>query len=49
MQLDLHAGPPTTGAGTYPDLLGLPVDPVPLTGLPSLASVGEDVPRPEET
>ena len=36
MQLGLHAGPPTTGAGTVPESVAcLPVDPVLLTGLPA--------------
>ena len=49
-QLGLHVSPPTTGAGTVPEPVAcLPVDPVPLNGLPCLASVGEDVPGPAVT
>jgi hypothetical protein len=44
-QLGLHVDPPTTEAGAVPESVAcLPVDPVPLTGPPCLASVGEAVP-----
>ena len=40
--LGLHSSPPT---GAVPDGF-LPVDSIPLSGLPCLASVGKDVPSP---
>lgn len=41
---------PTTGARAVPESVAcLPVDPLPLTGLPCLASVGEDEPSPAVT
>jgi hypothetical protein len=40
-------GPPSTGVGDVPGSVAyLPVDPIPLAGLPCLASVGEDSPNP---
>jgi hypothetical protein len=48
MQPGLHAGPLTTGESAVP-VSHLPVDPGPLTVLPHLASVGEDVPSPTVT
>ena len=47
-QFDLHAGLPTIGVGTVSDSV-LTIGPVPLTGLPCLLLVGEDVPNPEVT
>jgi hypothetical protein len=44
VQLSLHAGPPTTGAGAYPDFC-MPADPISLTEPLCLASVGGDVPN----
>lgn len=49
-QLDLHVRPSPTVAGAVPESdTCLPVDPVPLNGLPCLASVEEDVPSPAST
>jgi hypothetical protein len=48
MHLGLHAGLPSTGVGTVPNTC-LSVDPVSPTGLPCLASMGEDVPSPAGT
>jgi hypothetical protein len=49
--IGLDAGPPTTRVWLSLNLLSacLSVDPIPLAGLPCLASVGEDVPSPAET
>ena len=44
IQLGLHVGPLTTGAGAISDSVGLRSDPLPLDGLPHLASVGEVAP-----
>lgn len=44
VQLGLHLDPSTTGAGTYPDSVPACVDPVPLSRLPHLASVRQDMP-----
>ena len=39
-----------TGTGAVPESVAcLSIDPVPLTGLPCLSSVGEDVPDPAVT
>ena len=49
VQLGLHTGPPTAGAGAVPhSVTCLCVDPLPLAGLPCLSSVEEDVPSPAE-
>jgi hypothetical protein len=42
VQLSLRVGSPTTGVGAIPKA----VESVPLTQLPCVAGVGEDVPRP---
>ena len=46
MQLGVHASPPTTRAGDVPacGICCQPVGSVPLTGLPCLASMREDMP-----
>lgn len=44
VQFALHANPPTTGAGTYRDSVPACVDPVPLSRLPHLTSVRQDMP-----
>jgi hypothetical protein len=46
VQLDLHGGPSTTGAGAI--LFCLPVVPLFISGLSFLASIEEDVPSPSE-
>jgi hypothetical protein len=47
---DLHVGPPTSRVGTVPESIAyLPENPIPLTGLPCLASVVEFVPSPAVT
>ena len=46
VQLDLHVGPLTIGAGAVSDSCCLPLDPFPLAGPPCRASVGEDTPSP---
>ena len=45
MQLDLHVGPLTFGAGAVSDSVCLPLDPLPLAGRSGQASVGEDAHR----
>lgn len=45
-QHGLHAGPPNNWSGGLPRLYCLLMDPVPVMGLPCLASMREDVPSP---
>lgn len=47
VQRGLHVNPQTTGVGAIPESVAcLLVDPILLTGLPCLTSVGEEVPSP---
>jgi hypothetical protein len=48
VQLGLHAGPPTTGAGADPGSVACE-DPVSLTGLPCLVLVGDNISSPAVT
>ena len=49
VQLSLHVGPPTTGAWAVFNAVACLWNTFPLTGLPGLASVREDVPSSAET
>lgn len=50
VQIGLYVCPPTAGVGIVPEQVAcLPVDPILLTGLLSLDSVGSDAPGPAVT